>query len=164
MATLGKAKGSQFEREISKKLSLWMFNDSHTLCRHPTSGANKYVYVGDVIPIKQINWSSFPFLFELKCGYKNQTPTFMNYQIITKWLIKAYSERTTMQHNVWLVTRFKNYKTICIISDQLNINWDLSIYVPELKEYFFVYDLDTLFRYNFEDVIQPNLLNEIKGK
>jgi Holliday junction resolvase len=144
--TTPKSKGSAFEREISKKLSSWLFNDIHMLYRHPTSGAKKHTYVGDIVPQKQLPnpINTFPFLFELKTGYKAQLPNFLNYNIIEKWIDKAKRERTSEQHIIWLILRFKNYEPICVISEEITnqLHWEFCTYV--CNEYFYIYRLNNL--------------------
>ena len=46
-----KKKGNAFENQVAKELGIWMFNDVNFLQRHLTSGAQKNVYCGDIIPV-----------------------------------------------------------------------------------------------------------------
>ena len=117
--TNAKKKGNSFENKISKILGQWMFEDIHALARHHTSGAQKQVYCGDIIPIKQLdqfkkwNIKSFPFLIETKTGYTQFIPTIWSYTKIMEWYIKSYQESLINNQNIiFLICQFKNKKTI----------------------------------------------------
>lgn len=113
-----KRKGNTFENAISKSLSKWLFDDEHMLSRHPSSGAKKCAWRGDIVPQKQLppEWVRFPFYIETKTGYKKHIPTFYNYSIITKWLDSCINNVNDDQNIIMLVCRFKN-KKILLISD-----------------------------------------------
>jgi len=81
-----KQKGNRYENEIAKQLGVWIFNDKDVFQRSLTSGAKKSVYIGDIVPQKQLpGWTRFGVCLECKNGYKDSIPTFNNYSIITKW-------------------------------------------------------------------------------
>ena len=64
-----KKKGNAEERKQAKDLAIWMFNDPDVLKRHATSGMDKSVYTGDVVPMKQLQefgWKKFNFMIQEK--------------------------------------------------------------------------------------------------
>jgi len=111
--TNSKQKGNKMERDTAKALSFWMFHDEHTLKREPTSGASKYNYCGDIFPMRQIEWSNFPFLIETKYGYEQHIPTLWQYTKVAEWFIKASNEgRQHNQYITFLICQFKNKPTL----------------------------------------------------
>ncbi len=152
--------GNAFERKMAKELSIWMFDDPHTLKREPTSGATKDVYIGDIYPMKQMDWNCWPFQIETKYGYTNQSPTLINYKIIEKWFLKAHleSKEHDTQKIILLITNFKDRKGIMLICncELYSINWRSIIKIKhngcDLIGY--VYDYAELLKTNFDDVFK----------
>ena len=107
-----KIKGGTYERKVAKQLSVWMFDDPNILKRHPTSGADKCIWSGDVVPLAQLpkEWNGhFNFFIECKSGYEKHIPDFYSYKKIEQWLIKAYEESQDHNQNIiFLVTQFKH--------------------------------------------------------
>lgn len=160
MSTKGKQKGNNFENLMAKKLSKWIFwGDPHVLGRHPTSGAKKVAYTGDIIPQKFLydyNWLNFPLYFELKTGYPKYEATFNNQTQICKWLIKGESELTINQSILWLIIRFKNKQPLLITSRILsNIHWNLALNIENnnLITVYYIYNLYSLMKMNFYDIV-----------
>jgi hypothetical protein len=156
----GKQKGNQFENLIAKKLSRWIFwGDQHVLGRHPTSGAKKVAYVGDIIPQKSLydyNWLNFPLHFELKTGYPQHEATFNNQTQIRKWIIKGESELTIDQSILWLIVRFKNKQPVLITNRMLsNVYWNLALNIEDrgLITTYYIYNLYSLMKLNFYDIV-----------
>lgn len=155
---LGKAKGNKMERDTAKALSIWMFNDEHTLKREPTSGAFKYNYCGDIFPMKQIKWLNFPFLVETKTGYEQNTPTFWRYNKIIEWIIKAINE--TKQHNqhiMFLICQFKNKPTLLFTNFQIDLKYILPTVIIPIQingdiNWINVYLFKELLKLNFYDI------------
>lgn len=163
MAVNSKQKGGAFERKIAKELSLWFFEDEDVLKRSPTSGADKCIWNGDIVPMKQLpdTWEKqFPFIIECKTGYEQFYPTFWNYNKIIEWFQKAYKESIDHdQHNVFLICQFKNRPALCIT----NIFIDLTVIYPNviipihsevLNCWLYVYDYKTLLTLNFNMIFQ----------
>jgi hypothetical protein len=160
-ATKSKAKGGKFEREIAKSLSIWLFNDPHILKREPTSGAQKVQhYVGDVVPVAPIRWSSFPFLIEGKNGYKDNIPTFNNQKMLRQWLTKLLSERTEQQCICWLIVRYHGRAPLIITDTPFNFYSPLTINIQDSGNTipFHVYEMRDLLKYNFYELYKDNYL------
>ncbi len=156
MPIKSKQKGNNFENLIAKKLSKWIFwNDQHVLGRHPTSGAKKVAYVGDIIPQKPLynyGWLNFPLHFELKTGYTQHEATFNKQTQVKKWILKGESELTTEQSILWLIIRFKNKTPLLLTSHILtNVNWELALNINETIYY--IYTFYKLLKLNFYDVV-----------
>jgi hypothetical protein len=154
-----KKMGNNFERKIAKELSIWMFNDPHVLKREPTSGANKHTYIGDIIPMKQINWHYWPFNIETKYGYYKRRPTLLNYDIVRKWLLKAYyqSDNHNTQKLVLLICNFKTRRGILVFTNKVlnNIYWRSIIHFKDSnnqRQFCYIYDYDELLMNDFEDI------------
>lgn len=128
--TKSKSKGNKYENIIAKELGNWLFSDQDVFERHITSGAKKSVYVGDIIPIKQIDWKGFPFIIECKHGYENQIPNFNNQSIVRQWVNKSINEKTQNQKYLWLIMRFHGFSDLILTDHMLNnIHWELAINV-----------------------------------
>jgi hypothetical protein len=158
-----KQKGNTFENKISKILGQWMFNDIHVLSRHLTSGAQKQVYCGDIIPIKQLDeykeWKNkFPFLIETKHGYPQHVPTVWSFTKVGEWYIKSYQESLlNKQPIIFLICQFKNKKTILITNYLIDVNKFLfnSVFPIQINgdlHYTYVYIFGELLKYNFHDL------------
>lgn len=121
----GKRKGSREENKQAKLLSKWMFNgDEDVLDRHRTSGAIKTVYTGDIVPIKMIGWSCFPFIFEIKSGYEKFIPTIYKYDIISDWYkLCRLDGSKTGQDIIIMICQFYNKKALFITDQQLRFDY-----------------------------------------
>jgi len=157
-----KEKGNREERKQAKQLSLWMFNDPDVLKRHSTSGADKSVYVGDIVPIKQLslfNWKKFKFMIEVKSGYRSHIPNFWSYEKVADWYRKARIEsRDTDQNILFLICQFKNKQALLITNQCLEkIMFNVCIPVNMKNgevEYAFVYTLNDVLKWNFQDLFE----------
>lgn len=154
---LGKTKGNKMERDTAKTLSLWMFNDEHTLMREPTSGATKYNYCGDIFPMKQINWAHFPFLVETKTGYESSIPTLWQYTKVLEWFNKSLNE--SKQHNQWiifLICQFKNKAALLFTNYQLDLEKivPITVLTDQVNG-----DINWINTYIFKEVIKYNFLD-----
>lgn len=163
MKTNSKSLGGAFERKVASQLSYWMFDDPHVLKREPTSGGSKSVYCGDIFPMKQITWKTFPLLVECKCGYTNLTPTLLNYSIVETWYLKALKEskQSNGQDIILLIQNFKNKRGILLST---NIELDQIVYKCVLciknnggYEYVFCYDYNEMLKYRFVDVFSGKI-------
>lgn len=156
-----KEQGNREERKQAKQLSVWMFNDPDVLKRHPTSGGDKTVYVGDVIPMKQIapfGWDKFRFFIECKSGYEDNIPTFWGYEIINKWYKKAKKESfNTEQEIIFLICQFKHQTPLLITNqflDQVPFQLCLIMDLEESYEYVFIYNFRKLLKMNFKEIFK----------
>lgn len=116
MGGKNKRKGGAYERKVAAELSLWMFSDKDVLKRHPSSGADKCIWTGDIVPLKQLptSWNKFfPFMIETKIGYELDKPTFWKHTRVLNWFIKAYNEGLLhKQHNIFLICQFKSMQPL----------------------------------------------------
>lgn len=154
-----KEKGGRYEREVARDLSLWIFNQEHLLKREPTSGAQKNSYTGDVFPYGAIPWTRWPLHIETKNGYSEDLPTFLNYNTVLKWFIKAINE--SIQHNqdtIMLICQFKYQRTPILITNKLipNIHFQLAFpcIINDQTIYGYVYKYKELLSKEFKDCFQ----------
>lgn len=166
----GKNKGNAYERKIAKELSIWMFEDKDFLKRHASSGMDKSVWCGDVVPVKQLPiniWNQqFPFLIECKSGYSQHHPTFWKYGKISKWFKKAYLEsQINKQVITFLICQFKNQRPLLITNYLINVNKLLfNVAVPIVDEskihYTYVYFFNDILTYDFYELFNmDNILS-----
>jgi len=166
-AGTNKAKGNSFEREIAAVLSHWIFGDKYVLGRDPTSGARGTVlgagkvYAGDIVPVKQLPDSvlppgKFPFLLELKVGYKKDIPTIFQQKIIHKWVKKLISELTDEQKAPILVLRFHYQQVIIVMPFELeSMDWEMCFNIPVVRLgnlKFYTYIFDDMLRHDFKTI------------
>jgi len=159
-----KEQGNREERKQAKQLSMWMFNDPDVLKRHATSGADKTVYVGDIMPIKQLHpfgWKKFGFMVEVKNGYPKNIPTFWNYEKVADWYRKARSEcRGTDQNILFLICQFKSRSALLITDQYFNGKFIFNVCIPiNMKnggdiEYAYVYNLNDLLELDFKSLFE----------
>ena len=159
-----KQKGNSFERKVAKDLSIWIFGDKDVLKRHPTSGFDKSIYSGDIIPLKQIHWDKFPFYIETKHGYKNQIPSFYNWEIINKWIKKAIEEMKNLkdQKILWLICKFQGHKTLFITSFPFNIEYIIPLKIYPLKDVLKKSDVFWIYIYEYDKVLSQEFENALK--
>lgn len=179
MAVNSKQKGSAYENKVAKELGMWMFNDKNMLNRHITSGAQKSVYIGDIVPQKRLpeyfNNGIWPFVVECKNGYKALTPNLNNQNIIRQWLNKVYNEmienNNTFQKVIYLITSFHGYSPLLftdimfspfVITADLIINVkieDTNLVIP-----FYIYKYRQLLELPFDKVYENNqdLIDRLK--
>lgn len=157
-----KQKGNTFERKIAKELSQWMFNNKDILRRHPTSGCEKCIWTGDVVPLAQMpdEWNNtWSIHIECKTGYKDDTPDFWNYKKIITWFNKAKLEsEINNQYIIYLICQFKHRSALLITNTML----------PHIKYNLVILNDDLLYVYIYNDVINSdfNIIfeNQIKIK
>ncbi|RLA83084.1 MAG: hypothetical protein DRG78_05430 [Epsilonproteobacteria bacterium] len=156
-----KAKGNKFENRVAKELGVWFFNDKDALQRHLTSGAQKSVWVSDIVPQKQLRWGGFPFLIESKNGYKSQLPTLYTQTLVRDWLVKALDERTEAQPIIWLIAKFHRCRTLLITDTPFNHTKifspiTLNVVYNNAVMPFYIYDYDGLLSFDFYELISHN--------
>jgi hypothetical protein len=158
-----KQKGNNYEIKEAKRLSFWFFSDLNTLYRHENSGGRKVVYVGDIIPKKIDNfpWKCWPFIIELKNGYKNNIPTFCgNRKILDNWIIKLISERTELQYIPILIAQFHKKRPILLTTLLFDFNSILAypITINSELHIFYVYEYSLLLKEPFYNIIPSTVL------
>jgi hypothetical protein len=164
-----KNKGNRYENKESKNLGIWFFNDKDALYRHENSGARKNVYVGDIIPkkIENFPWKIWPFVIEMKNGYKNNIPTFCgNRKTLDSWLIKLLSERTELQWIPILIAQFHQKSPILltpIIFDYHSvlaypINFNNECYI------FYIYNYSLLLKEDFYKIAPSDIIFNLTDK
>lgn len=163
--TLGKTKGNQFERKMARTLGSWIFSDEEMLWRDSTSGGRKQIYRGDIVPAKAHGypWNTWPFLIELKYGYKNHIPTFNSQTKLREWLSKLLSELDDLQGIPILIVQYHRQKPLLITTLTLNFYNPLSInIIYDDKVYnFFVYNFDQLLLYEFNTLLPEGFLEYV---
>lgn len=157
----GKQKGNSYERKVAKELSFWMFEDTDFLKRHATSGMDKSVWCGDVVPVKQLpdTWKRhFPFLIEAKSGYPQHFPTFWKYGKVSEWFKKSYLEgQINNQPVTLLICQFKNQRALLITNylidiDKLLFNVVIPICINGNVHYGYVYLFNDILKYDFYEL------------
>lgn len=151
-----KEKGNSFEREISKCLSEWIFNDKDALYRDSSSGARKKIYHGDIVPQKQLPIKYWPLFIECKHGYKSNISNFSNFSLIEEWINKIKKENSHTQTIVFLIVKFHRGRTLLITDMKSNNLHKLSI---NLSAEYYVYYLKDLIKLNFFEVF-PNAIEK----
>jgi hypothetical protein len=161
-----KEKGNREERKQARQLSLWMFGDKDVLKRPSDSGALEIIWSGDIVPMKQMpdEWNKrWPFMVEVKTGYKNHLPDFWAYGHLTKWVKKAYKESKTHNQNVvMLLTQFHRKTALISVNRCLSCLPYEVAYPVECEDiwlHMYVYRLKDLLAipfkqvFNFEEII-----------
>lgn len=114
-----KRKGGAYERKVAKELSEWMFDGNpDILKRHPTSGADKCIWSGDIVPLAQLpdSWNKrWPFYIECKTGYEQHFPDLISHKKIEEWFMTACFQSAESNHGqniIYLIAQFKHKKPI----------------------------------------------------
>jgi len=164
-----KSKGNKNENREAKKLGIWFFNDKDVLYRHENSGARKNVYVGDIIPkkIENFPWKYWPFIIELKHGYKDNIPTFCNSRkTLNLWLHKLISEKTEKQYIPLLIIQYHRCQPIIfttIIFDFYSI-LAYPVLSDDIYHLFYLYDYNLLLKEDFYKITPKDILNALNGE
>lgn len=162
-----KAKGNRYEIKTAKIISKWIFNDPNILWKDSTSGGRKVIYKGDVVPSKahEFPWNVWPFLFEVKNGYKTNIPTLMNQNKTKEWMVKLLQERDEHQFLPILIAQFHYHIPIVITPILFDIYCDLSLLQEYNNEYhtFYVYKFKDLITANFFEVTPIYILEYIRN-
>lgn len=145
--TNNKSKGSSFERELAKILSIWIYGAESVLRRHPTSGAEKGFGSGADISLFQPGYDPFEYFVEAKRGYKDDI--FNARKQILEWYETA-KPKNKNNYPIWIIWKVLN-RGILIATDKELIN------VHEL------YRINNLFIYDFKELIQ-NDFKSVTGK
>lgn len=160
-----KEQGNREERKQAKKLSEWMFGDKDMLKKQSDSGALEIIWSGDVVPMKQMpdEWNKkWPFLMEVKNGYKKHYPDFWRYTQLTAWVKKAHKESKTHNQNVlFIVTQFFR-KTALVTTNYcptaLPFKVSFPIELDDQWKFMYVYRLKDMMNIDFREVFNFNTL------
>jgi hypothetical protein len=162
-----KEKGNREERKQAKNISTWMFGDKDVLKRQSDSGALEIIWSGDVVPLKQmpLEWNScWPFMMEIKTGYKKHYPDFWKYGMLAGWIKKAYKESKTHNQNIlFIVTQF--YKRTALVTTNycttaLPFNVSFPVELDNEWKFMYVYRLKDMTDLDFREVFDfPKLVN-----
>ena len=169
----GKSKGNNFERNISRKLSLWLTNNEsdNMVWRTDTSGGRSTIKmkqnkmddvirdnIGDLKKVCERGKYEFidmffdKFLVELKCGYGN---TFDFYPPFNKGLIhilyKSKKEAFDANKCLFLVVKADRKKILVISDFQFCIESKLEIHID--IDFYYIYLLDELIEHNLKSII-----------
>ena len=162
-----KQKGNKYEIKIARKLSKWMFNDADVLWRDSTSGGRKQIYNGDIVPAKahSFPWKVWPFLFELKNGYKAHIPTLMNQTKLREWLVKLVQERTEEQYIPVLIAQFHFQIPIMVTPMLLNFACDTCLIqaVDGFYYQFYVYHFNEVTKEPFHHILPQDVKDKLAG-
>ncbi len=162
---ISKAKGNRYEIKVARTISNWIFNDSNILWKDSTSGGRKIIYKGDVVPANahEFPWSVWPFLFEVKNGYKGNVPNLMNQNKLREWLIKLLNERDEKQFMPILIAQFHCQIPITVTPILFDIYCDLSLVQEYQNEYhtFYVYKFKDLITADFFQITPTYILDYI---
>lgn len=146
---LNKSRANASENRFAKELSVWMFGDGDVLKRHPSSGAEKSVYSGDIYPMKQMGWKTFPFHLEIKDGYVNKSHPLAFIKQVSEWYADACSKTDDKpdERIIWVIWKLPNKGTL-IFSDIVLDN------VSEILS--FKYLNKSIQMYNYKDVLDSS--------
>lgn len=147
---LNKSRANASENKFAKELSVWMFGDGDVLKRHPSSGAEKSVYSGDIYPMKQMDWKIFPFHLEVKDGYVDKSHPLAFIKQVTEWYLDAVDKTKDKvdERIIWVLWKLPN-KGILVFSD---------IVLSDVSEILqFQVENKTIRMYNYKDVLKTSL-------
>lgn len=144
--TKNKARGSNWEREAAKKLSIWLYDDPDVLKRTPSSGADKTISASDIMIMKQTD-RIFQLHIECKTGYEKKQDIFNAVDQINMWYEVAKQEKG-IQDPVWILWRIP-YKGILLASDRELLDQKSIAIIP--KPNIFVYVLEEILEHMTKD-------------
>lgn len=139
-----KRKGSSFEREIAKKLSLWIYGQENVLRRHPTSGAEKGFGSGADIANFNHEFPSLKRFIEVKCGYKDDL--FNARKQILGWYDVA-KPKNVNGYPIWIIWKLLNRGIILATDKKFKKIDPLFIMGP-----LYVYDFKELLKISYKDI------------
>ena len=141
-----KRKGSTFERDVSSKLSLWIYGDKSVLRRSPSSGAEHQYGQGADVSLFQPGYDLFKYFVEVKCGYKDDL--FNARKQILEWYNIA-KDKNKLNYPIWIIWKILNRGIILATDKQFNNN------IPQLYiiDNLHIYDLKYLLTLNYKDCI-----------
>ncbi len=156
-----KKAGSKFESDVAKDFNQWMFEGKTILKRHPSSGAEKSLYAGDIYPMNQLpkDWKYFVFHVECKVGYEKNIFITNAHKQILEWYEDAQSKIVDMPNEkyIWIIWKIP-HKGILLITDISLGNFESIDDGIEIPEYIYrlgrleIYDYKELIKCNFKDI------------
>ena len=142
--TKNKARGSGFERELAKLLSIWVYGKESVIRRHPTSGAEKGYGDGADLAVFQPGYEEFNYFVEAKRGYKDDLLNARKQ--ILEWYGIAQT-KNKKNNPIWIIWKILNRGIILATNKKLNVVEELFI-IGEL----FVYDFKELIKHDFKEI------------
>ncbi len=139
-----KAKGSAWERDVAKKLSLWIYGQENVLRRHPTSGAEKGFGSGADIANFNHEFPSLKRFIEVKCGYKDDL--FNARKQILGWYDVA-KPKNVNGYPIWIIWKLLN-RGIILATDKKFKKIDPLFIMGPLH----VYDFKELLKISYKDI------------
>ena len=156
--TSNKRKGNSEENKCAKILGEWIFDDRDALQRHLTSGAQKDVFIGDIVPQKRLRWKNFILNIEVKKGYPNDIPDFFSHSKLVGWFKKAWeqSQESEYQKIVLLICQFHNKKRKLVMTNYCAKKCVPALVIPvrDIGIYSYIYYLNDLLKHNFEEIFE----------
>lgn len=113
-----KRKGSSFERDVAKTVSIWIYGKTDVLRRSPTSGAEHQYGYGADVSLFQPGYDEFKYFIEVKCGYKDDL--FNARKQILEWYEIA-REKNKKNYPIWIIWKLLN-RGIIIASSKKFLN------------------------------------------
>lgn len=139
-----KKKGSAFERDVSAKLSVWIYGDKSVLRRSPSSGAEHQYGQGADVSLFQPNYDPFKYFVEVKCGYEcdifNARKQILNWYNIAK-------TKNKLNYTIWIIWKILN-RGIILCSDKKLNNVDELFIIDNL----YVYDFKILLNTKYDEI------------
>lgn len=148
IASKSKAKGSGWERELAKLLSIWIYGKECIIRRHPTSGSEKGYGDGADIAVFQPGCEEFNYFVEAKRGYKDDV--FNARKQLLEWYSTA-KNKNKKNNPIWIIWKVLNRGVLLATDKKFNIVSELFIINNEL----YVYDFKELIQNNFNELTKP---------
>lgn len=139
-----KRKGSSFERELAKKLSMWIYGQENVLRRHPTSGAEKGFGSGADIANFNHEFPKLKKFIEAKCGYKDDL--FNARKQILGWYETA-KQKNVNKYPIWIIWKLLN-RGIILATDKKLKNVSPIFIINEL----YIYDFKELMKIPYKEI------------
>jgi len=143
-----KSKGSAFEREMAKELSMWIYKKPSIVRRHPTSGAEKDYSQGSDIGVFQPGEKELELYIELKCGYTEKIDIINARKQIIEWVEKA-KKNNKKNYPVWLIWKLLNRGIILASTKPITGTNLKELYICDNL---YIYDFKEVLKYKFEEL------------
>ena len=139
-----KAKGSSWERDLAKLLSMWIYGQENVLRRHPTSGAEKGFGSGADIANFNHEFPSLKKFIEAKRGYKDDL--FNARKQIIEWYDTA-KPKNVNNYPIWIIWKILN-RGVILATDKKLKNVSPIFIINEL----YVYDFKELLKTPYKEI------------
>lgn len=153
-----KSVGSAFERKVARELSEWIYNDTETLMRHPTSGATyKFLTEADIFQAKPSDIYKFDKIIEVKDGYiKNKSLIKARDQILS-WYNKVYYaalKDNKISPEIWIIWKIPHNGITLSTNKELCNCKSIELYnIIDNTTRLFVYDYKQMLTYKWNTVL-----------